>query len=110
MGQQRVKLWVGIGACVLASGTGVPTAGAETETDREARTLHASEALLVAASSGGEGGEAERAEAAAILKAELPIIPIAWYQQTLAVSDRVTGAIIDPFERTFGLQDMQWAE
>lgn len=58
----------------------------------------------------GEGGDAERANAAAILQAELPVIPIAWYRQTLAVSDRVTGATIDPFERTFGLQGMRWAE
>ena len=58
----------------------------------------------------GEGDEGDRAEAAAILQAELPVIPIAWYQQTLAVSDRVEGATIDPFERTFGLQDMRWAE
>lgn len=58
----------------------------------------------------GEGGDAERAQAAGILQAELPIIPIAWYQQTLAVSDKVTGATIDPFERSFGLQTMRWAE
>ncbi|MGF1621403.1 MAG: ABC transporter substrate-binding protein [Rhodomicrobiaceae bacterium] len=67
-------------------------------------------ATLVRAVARGEGGDAERAEAAAILQAELPIIPIAWYQQTLAVSDRVEGAAIDPFERTFGLQDLRWTE
>lgn len=58
----------------------------------------------------GEGGNEERAEAAAILQADLPIIPIAWYQQTLAVSDAVEGAEIDPYERSFGLQNMRWAE
>ena len=58
----------------------------------------------------GEGDDRDRAEAAAILQAELPVIPIAWYQQTLAVSNSVEGATIDPFERTFGLQDMRWAE
>ena len=58
----------------------------------------------------GTGGASDKAEAAAILQSELPIIPIAWYQQTLAVSDTVAGATIDPFERTFGLQDIRWAE
>lgn len=65
---------------------------------------------LVRAIARGDGGDAERAEAAVILQTELPIIPIAWYQQSLAVSDKVEGATIDPFERTFGLQDMRWAE
>ncbi|WP_394153268.1 ABC transporter substrate-binding protein [Loktanella salsilacus] len=58
----------------------------------------------------GEDDEGDRAKAAAILQDELPVIPVAWYQQTLAVSDRVEGATIDPFERSFGLQDMRWAE
>jgi peptide/nickel transport system substrate-binding protein len=58
----------------------------------------------------GEAGDAARAEAAAILQAELPVIPIAWYQQTLAASDRVTGAAIDPWERTFGLPAIRWAK
>ena len=56
----------------------------------------------------GEGGAEARARAAAILHAELPVIPIAWYRQTLAVSRGVEGTIIDPFERTFGLQNLQW--
>ena len=67
-------------------------------------------AELVRGISRGTGGASDKAEAAAILQSELPIIPIAWYQQTLAVSDTVAGATIDPFERTFGLQDIRWAE
>ncbi|MEE4315733.1 MAG: ABC transporter substrate-binding protein [Erythrobacter sp.] len=67
-------------------------------------------ATLVRRIARGEGGLVERAAAAAILQADLPIIPIAWYRQTLAVSDRVEGASIDPFERSFGLQYMRWAE
>ena len=67
-------------------------------------------ATLVRGLMRGEGGDAQRAAAAAILQAELPIIPIAWYQQTLAVSDKVEGTAIDPFERSFGLQDIRWAE
>ena len=67
-------------------------------------------ATLVRAVAHGEGGDMERARAAAILQAELPIIPIAWYQQTLAVSDRIEGATLDPYERSFGLQNLKWAE
>ena len=58
----------------------------------------------------GEADEDTRAEAAATLHEELPVIPIAWYRQTLAVARTVEGAIIDPFERTFGLQALTRAE
>ncbi len=51
MTQQRRKLWVGIGTCVLLGGTGA--AGAESAPQRP--TTEASEALLLA-SAGGEGG------------------------------------------------------
>lgn len=58
----------------------------------------------------GEGGEAEKARATEVLQEELPVIPIAWYRQTLAVADKVEGTIIDPWERSFGLQDLRWTE
>lgn len=58
----------------------------------------------------GEGGDAERARISAILQAELPVIPIAWYQQTLAVRAGVEGAIIDPWERDFGLAGLRFAQ
>lgn len=54
--------------------------------------------------------QAERQQLTGILQAELPTIPVAWYQQTAAVSTRLTGATLDPFERTFGLEKMRWAE
>lgn len=54
--------------------------------------------------------QAERQQLTGILQAELPTIPVAWYQQTAAVSTRLTGASLDPFERTFGLEKMRWAE
>lgn len=41
---------------------------------------------------------------------DLPMIPIAWYRQSIAVSKQIEGAAIDPFERTFGLNHMRWAE
>ena len=58
----------------------------------------------------GEGGEAERNRATAILQEELPVIPIAWYRQTLAVARGVEGAAVDPWERTFGLQALRFAQ
>ncbi|MDT8854719.1 ABC transporter substrate-binding protein [Paracoccaceae bacterium Fryx2] len=58
----------------------------------------------------GEGGDAERAGLSATLQAELPVLPIAWYQQTAAVARGVTGAALDPFERSFGLKTMGFAE
>lgn len=53
---------------------------------------------------------AERQRLTQILQAELPVVPVAWYQQTAAVSSRVQGAVLDPFERSFGLEKMRWAE
>lgn len=58
----------------------------------------------------GDGGDAERARIAEILQTELPIIPIAWYRQTLAVARGVEGTVIDPWERTFGLQNLKLAQ
>jgi hypothetical protein len=36
---------------------------------------------------------------AAILREDLPVIPIAWYQHTSAVSPAIENITIDPFER-----------
>ena len=55
-------------------------------------------------------GEALRHQAVAAIQADLPVIPIAWYQQTVAFSPKHEGASIDPFERTFGLEAMRWAK
>ena len=53
---------------------------------------------------------AERQQLTRILQTELPTIPVAWYQQTAAVSTRLSGAALDPFERSFGLEKMRWSE
>lgn len=45
-----------------------------------------------------------------LVQNELPVIPVAWYRQSIAVSNTVEGAAIDPFERTFGLSRMAWAK
>ncbi|MEH3023970.1 MAG: ABC transporter substrate-binding protein [Pseudomonas oryzihabitans] len=52
----------------------------------------------------------QRYLAMAQVQQDLPVIPVAWYRQTMAVSNAVEGAFIDPFERTFGLSKMRWVE
>lgn len=58
----------------------------------------------------GEGGQPERDRAIEILQTELPVIPVAWYRQTAAISGAITGAVVDPFGRTLGLRSIRWAE
>lgn len=65
-------------------------------------------AALIRDLAAGQGGQDQRDRAMAILQDDLPVIPVAWYQQTAAVSRGVTGAVIDPFERTIGLSGMTW--
>lgn len=65
---------------------------------------------LIAGLARGEGGQAGRDRAIEILQTDLPVIPVAWYQQTAAVSTEITGAVIDPYERTIGLRQVRWAE
>ena len=57
-----------------------------------------------------EDQQALRNQMLAQFQNELPLIPVAWYRQTIAVSNQVEGAAIDPFERTFGLTKMRWAQ
>ncbi|MFS4581474.1 ABC transporter substrate-binding protein [Phaeobacter sp. C3_T13_0] len=64
----------------------------------------------VKALAAGTAPEGTRAELISTLHAELPVLPIAWYQLTMAVSDAVTGVTVDPFERTLGLSSVKWAE
>jgi len=55
-------------------------------------------------------GQPLREKAVSILQAELPVIPIAWYQQTAAVSKKLENVRLDPFERDFGIAKMRWAQ
>lgn len=59
---------------------------------------------------GGPDAAAGRQTLTRILQDQLPVIPVAWYQQTAVVSKRLSGAALDPFERTFGLEKMRWSE
>jgi peptide/nickel transport system substrate-binding protein len=50
----------------------------------------------------------DRALVAATLQRALPVIPIAWSRQTSAISTRLRGASIDPYERSYRLSQLEW--
>ncbi|MCK5931959.1 MAG: ABC transporter substrate-binding protein [Fulvimarina manganoxydans] len=54
--------------------------------------------------------EAAVATVVEAVQAEPPIIPIAWYQQTVAHPKALEGVVIDPLERSYGLSKLRWAE
>jgi len=58
----------------------------------------------------GQGGTEERERAIEIMHQELPLIPVAWYQNSIGFSKRIKGAFNDPYERNIGLRDMEWVE
>ena len=47
---------------------------------------------------------------AATLQEELPLIPLVWYQHTVAVAKGLEGVVIDPLERDYGLDRVRWAK
>jgi len=51
---------------------------------------------------------AARAQVAAVLQQQLPVIPVVWYRQTCAVSRRVKGVSLDAFERSYRISPLQW--
>lgn len=73
-----------------------------------------SDALTAALAELSRGGlpdartAALRAKVAAILQAELPVIPVTWYRQQVAVGPRVGGVSLDPLERSYRLTRMGW--
>lgn len=51
---------------------------------------------------------AQRQRLMRTLHEELPVIPVCWYRQHVAVGRRVEGLSLDPFERVFRLGNMRW--
>lgn len=51
-----------------------------------------------------------RHEIAAILQARLPVVTVSWFEHTVAVSRRVAGVQIDPYETRYLVERMRWAE
>ncbi len=56
------------------------------------------------------GDAARRALVVRILHEEMPLVPVAWYEQTVAISKKITNVVIDPFERSYGLADIEWGQ
>ncbi len=51
-----------------------------------------------------------RARMAAIVQAQLPVVTVSWFEHTVAVSDRVRGVQVDPFETRYLVERISWAE
>ena len=64
--------------------------------------------LATSARARGAAGNPERARVAAVLQAELPVIPVVWYRQVCAASRRIAGVRIDPFERSYRISEFHW--
>jgi len=41
---------------------------------------------------------------------DLPLIPVVWYQHTVTIANGLEGVVIDPLERSYGLQNINWAK
>ncbi|QTF93040.1 ABC transporter substrate-binding protein [Halomonas sp. BM-2019] len=57
-----------------------------------------------------ETRDALAAQVARRLNEAMPVIPVAWYQQTAAVNAALEGFSIDPLERSYRLEELRWAE
>ncbi len=57
---------------------------------------------------GANEARAHRAQVINVLQKELPVIPVAWYRQSAAVSKKLEGVALDPLERSYLLTDMRW--
>lgn len=62
------------------------------------------------ASSDAPRRAALRRQITGIVQGELPVIPLSWYDQVVAVSRQIQGAQIDPFEATYGIAGLRWAK
>lgn len=44
------------------------------------------------------------------LAKDLPVIPITYYRQSVAQSDRIENVVIDPLERSYNIDEIRWSE
>lgn len=51
-----------------------------------------------------------RGALATVLQAELPVIPVAWYQHTATHSTRLGNVSIDPLERSYRISQFTWSK
>ena len=64
----------------------------------------------IAATADKTARAADIAKVTRVLHAELPLIPIVWYQHTVAVASDLNGVIIDPLQRSYNLSEVSWSE
>ncbi|MCE9684565.1 ABC transporter substrate-binding protein [Halomonas sp. M5N1S15] len=50
------------------------------------------------------------AQVARRLNDAMPVVPVAWYQQTAAVNVELEGFSIDPLERSYRIDELRWSE
>lgn len=51
----------------------------------------------------------QRGAIATVIQADLPMIPVAWYQHSATSSNRLTGVSFDPLEISYRINQVQWA-
>lgn len=51
-----------------------------------------------------------RGSLATVLQAELPVIPVAWYQHTATSNKRLGNVSVDPLERSYRISQMRWVQ
>ena len=44
-----------------------------------------------------------------LIQDEMPVIPVSWFEHTVAVSSRVRDVVIDPFETNYYLSGVRWS-
>lgn len=49
-------------------------------------------------------------QVAAEIHQDLPVLPVAWYQHTISIARELEGVVVDPLERSYGLQDISWSK
>lgn len=64
---------------------------------------------LAQGASSAQEAQALRQRVAHTLHTQLPVIPVAWYRQHVAVNQRIQHVSLDPLERTYRLDRMQWS-
>ena len=52
----------------------------------------------------------QRGAIATIIQADLPVIPVAWYQHTATSSNRLAHVSVDPLEISYRITQMKWAK
>jgi peptide/nickel transport system substrate-binding protein len=82
--------------------TDAPPAGAVGQTNWRHVGLRQDVAAYTASTAEAERARLRRA-IVGVLHEELPVIPIVWYDQIVAISDRLSGFVNDPFEQRLHL-------